>query len=54
MKPGHGRLEFIRNPHFHVWAAAAQPAGYPDRVVLQTGLHNQEAETRVIDGRADL
>ncbi len=51
---GHGRLELVRNPYFHVWSPAAQPDGYPDRIVLRTGYTDQEAETRVIDGRADL
>jgi peptide/nickel transport system substrate-binding protein len=51
---GHGRLELVRNPHFHVWAPAAQPAGYPDRIVLETGYTTEEAVTRVATGRADL
>jgi YVTN family beta-propeller protein len=54
-RPGrHGRLELVRNPHFHVWAPAAQPDGYPDRIVLETGYTDQEALARVTDGRADL
>ena len=27
----------MRNPHFRVWSPAAQPDGYPDRIVLETG-----------------
>ena len=50
----HGRLELVRNPHFHVWSPAAQPAGYPDRIVLETGYTDKEAEAQVADGRADL
>jgi peptide/nickel transport system substrate-binding protein len=50
---GHGRLEFVRNPHFHEWSPAAQPDGYPDRIVLETGYTDKESATRVIDGRAD-
>jgi peptide/nickel transport system substrate-binding protein len=54
-RPGrHGRLELVRNPHFHVWSAAAQPAGYPDRIVLETGYTETEAVARVTAGRADL
>ena len=49
-----GRLELVRNPHFRVWSPAAQPAGYPDRIVLETGLAAKEAVARVADGRADL
>jgi peptide/nickel transport system substrate-binding protein len=50
----HGRLELVRNPYFHVWSPAAQPAGYPDRIVVETGYTDQEAEARVSAGRADL
>ena len=44
----------MRNPHFHVWSPAAQPAGYPDRIVLDDRLHGQASRRRVVDGRADL
>jgi peptide/nickel transport system substrate-binding protein len=47
-------LELVRNSRFHVWSAAAQPAGYPDQIVLELGLSNDEAVARVSDGRADL
>jgi peptide/nickel transport system substrate-binding protein len=50
----HGRLELVRNPHFRVWSPAAQPAGYVDRIVLETGFTEQEEVARVTDGRADL
>ena len=50
----HGRLELVRNPHFHVWSPAAQPAGYPDRIVLKTGYTAKQAVAQVADGRADL
>jgi len=50
----HGRLELVRNPHFRVWSPAAQPAGYPDRIVLETGWTQKEAVARVTDGRADV
>ena len=29
-------LRLIRNPRFREWSAAAQPAGYPDRIVLRS------------------
>ena len=28
-------LVLVRNPHFHEWSRAAQPEGYPDRIVLR-------------------
>ena len=49
-----GRLELVRNPYFRQWSAVAQPAGYPDRIVLDTGYDEKAAVARVIDGRADL
>jgi peptide/nickel transport system substrate-binding protein len=49
-----GRLELVRNPHFRVWSPAAQPAGYPDRIVLDTGYPAKQAVAQVADGRADL
>jgi len=27
-------LVLVRNPHFREWSKAAQPDGYPDRIVL--------------------
>ena len=44
----------MRNPYFRVWSPAAQPDGYPDRVVLETGYTHKQAVARVTDGRADL
>jgi peptide/nickel transport system substrate-binding protein len=32
--PKHG-LRLVRNPRFHEWCAAAQPAGYPDKIAFQ-------------------
>ena len=49
-----GRLELVRNPHFREWSPAAQPAGYPDRIVLKTGYTAEQAVAQVADGRADL
>jgi len=31
-KPGRF-IRLVRNPRFHVWSDAAQPAGYPDNIV---------------------
>lgn len=30
---GGGRVVLVRNPRFHEWSHAAQPSGYPDRIV---------------------
>jgi peptide/nickel transport system substrate-binding protein len=51
---GHPRLVLVRNPHFHLWSSAAQPEGYPDRIVLDTGYTNDEVVERLTDGRADI
>ena len=33
-----GTSGFVRNPYFHVWSRAAQPAGLPDTIELSTNL----------------
>jgi peptide/nickel transport system substrate-binding protein len=46
-------VTLVRNPRFHEWSAAAQPAGYPDRIVVH--LESDEAQplpAAVVD-RAD-
>ena len=47
-------LRLERNPHFNEWSKAAQPDGYPDRIVLTLGGTADEAIDDVIRGRADL
>jgi len=45
----------VRNPHFHEWSAAAQPRGYPDRIVVE--YRNSSVADNVHDvlaGKADL
>ena len=32
--PKHG-VRLVRNPRFHEWSAAAQPAGYPDEIAFR-------------------
>jgi YVTN family beta-propeller protein len=50
----HGHIVLVRNPHFHVWSAAAQPAGYPDRIEWTfTGSPDAQL-TAVEKGKADL
>ena len=43
----------VRNPYFHQWSAAAQPDGYPDRIVWNlVGTPGQQL-TAVEHGNAD-
>ena len=51
-KPGVVRL--VRNPRFHVWSVAAQPPGYPDRIVERYGYTGAAAVRAVEEGKADL
>jgi peptide/nickel transport system substrate-binding protein len=44
----------VRNPRFRPWSALAQPAGYPDRIVLRLGVAPETAVTQVEKGRADV
>ena len=44
----------VRNPHFREWSAAAQPAGYPDRIHIRLGLSTDAQVAAIRDGRADL
>ena len=37
-----------------MWSAAAQPAGYLNRIVLETGYTKEEIVARLHDGRADI
>jgi ABC-type transport system substrate-binding protein/class 3 adenylate cyclase len=32
---GNGEIVLTRNPYFHVWSTAAQPPGFPDRIVYR-------------------
>src|SRR6516165_6410047 len=43
----------VRNPYFHVWNAAAQPAGYPDKIVEKYGLQVSDEVTQVLNGGAN-
>ncbi len=47
-------LVLERNPRFREWSRAAQPRGYPDRIVLGPAVPRAHAVAAVIDGRADL
>jgi peptide/nickel transport system substrate-binding protein len=50
--PNH-EIEFVRNPYFHVWSAAAEPAGVPDRIIWTYGATIPEEVTEVEKGQAD-
>ena len=52
-RAGH-EVALIRNPWFHEWSAAAQPDGYPDRVVLSLDLAGAGGAGAVATGAADL
>jgi peptide/nickel transport system substrate-binding protein len=43
----------VRNPHFKVWSAVAQPAGKPDSIVEKYGLPITEEVTQVENNQAD-
>ena len=47
------QVVLARNPYFHEWSHAAQPNGYPDRIVWQTGGSVKTAITEVERGEAD-
>ncbi|HLK00198.1 MAG TPA: ABC transporter substrate-binding protein [Streptosporangiaceae bacterium] len=47
-----GQAVLVRNPYFHVWNAAAQPAGHPDKIIEKFGLQVSEEVTEVENGQA--
>jgi ABC-type transport system substrate-binding protein/DNA-binding SARP family transcriptional activator/DNA-binding beta-propeller fold protein YncE len=46
-------LLLARNPRFREWSAAAQPAGYPDRIVMRLGLTAAQGAAAVAGGTGD-
>jgi peptide/nickel transport system substrate-binding protein len=52
-KPGN-RMVLVRNPMFREWSKAAQPAGYPDRIVIAPFASAQEEVRAVERGKTDL
>ena len=50
----HHRWVLVRNPRFRQWSAAAQPPGYPDRIVLRLDVPDAAAEVAVEQDRADV
>ena len=51
--PQHGAV-LVRNPHFRVWSASAQPQGFPDRIVWNAALTLDAATTAIEHGKADV
>lgn len=47
-------LTLVRNPYFHQWSFAAQPAGYPDMIRFEQVAGSQAQVDAVTTGRADL
>jgi peptide/nickel transport system substrate-binding protein len=43
----------VRNPHFKQWSAAAQPNGYPDKIVEKYGQQVSDEVTAVQNNQAD-
>ncbi len=46
-------LLMVRNPRFREWSTAAQPAAYPDRILIRLGLSGARAAAAVAGGRSD-
>jgi YVTN family beta-propeller protein len=46
-------IDLARNPEFRLWSAAAQPAGFPDRIVWRFGLTPGQEVAAIEAGRAD-
>jgi YVTN family beta-propeller protein len=49
----HRKIVLVRNPEFHEWSAAAQPVGYPDRIVWTLGNALGKQLTAIEHGEAD-
>jgi peptide/nickel transport system substrate-binding protein len=49
-----GVIRLVRNPRFHLWSAAAQPDGFPDRIVEKYGYTGERAVGAVENGEADI
>jgi peptide/nickel transport system substrate-binding protein len=49
-----GVVRLVRNSQFQLWSAAAQPAGFPDRIVERFGYTGESAVRAVERGTADI
>jgi peptide/nickel transport system substrate-binding protein len=52
--PKPGAVKLVRNPRFKLWSSAAQPDGYPEKIVERFGLSAEAAVAAVRSGAADL
>ena len=46
-------IRFVRNPYFHEWSHAAQPAGNPDMIIWRSVASNAAAVTAIEHGEGD-
>ncbi len=46
-------VKLVRNPYFHEWSHAAQPAGFPNQIVWRLGASTEAAVSAVERGTAD-
>ncbi len=49
-----GVIRLVRNPRFRLWSEAAQPDGFPDRIVERFGYTGGNAVRAVENGTADI
>jgi peptide/nickel transport system substrate-binding protein len=47
------QLRLVRNPHFKLWSADAQPDAYPDEIDYEFGLPVEDAVTAIANDQAD-
>lgn len=47
------QMKMVRNPHFKLWSADAQPEGYVDEVDYDFGLNDEDQVTAIANGQAD-
>ena len=52
--PNEASIRLVRNPRFHVWSAAAQPAGFPDQIVERFGYTPVAPCGQSSEGTADI
>jgi peptide/nickel transport system substrate-binding protein len=53
-RTGRSSVTFVRNPYFHEWSKAAQPAGYADRIVVTATTSPERAVREVERGHSDV
>jgi len=53
-RTGRSSVTFVRNPYFHEWSKAAQPAGYADRIIVAVTTSARRAVREVERGNSDV